>query len=237
MESVSSLLSEVTRLAGLVTLPRQDLVTLRQVEFLSLSERQVLVIMVVNEREVQNRIIETGRRYSESELQQAGNYLTSLCGGLSLMEVRQRLLEELSAHRERMNHMMQAAVDMAEKAFDHKSAGESMLVAGQTNLMSYGELSDMVKLRELFDAFGRKRDILHLLDQSLHASGMQIFIGDESGYGPLDECSVVTSPYEVDGQVLGVLGVIGPTRMAYERVIPVVDMTARLLGAALSKAH
>ena len=238
MGTVSSFLSEITSMAGLVTLPRQEQLTLRQVEFLPLSEQQVLVIMVINEREVQNRIIRTDRDYSASELQQAGNYLTELCAGFDLSSSRDRVLEELRDHRERLNSMMLNAIEMANSAFaDDQSQSESLLVSGQTNLMGYGELSDMSKLRHLFEAFNRKRDILHLLDQSVRADGVQIFIGEESGYEAFDDFSVVTAPYEVDGQMLGVLGVIGPTRMAYERVIPIVDVTARLVGAALNKNH
>lgn len=237
MEMASSLLSEVTHLAGIVMLPRQEHATLRQVEYLPLSEHQVLAILVVNEREVQNKIIRTERRYTASELERAANYINSLCAGTDLYRVRRQLLEELRSDREHMNRMMLAAIEMADKAFDHEPPVDDFVVAGQTNLMEYGELSDMERLRRLFEAFNRKRDILHLLDQSLKANGIRIFIGEESGYEALDECSVVTSPYESEGEVLGVLGVIGPTRMAYDRVIPIVDVTARLLGAALNKQH
>ena len=237
MESVSSLLSNITHLAGVVTLPRHEQLTLRQVEFLSLSDDQVLVILVVNEREVQNRIIRTGRRYAAAELRQAANYLNSVCAGKDLETVRAEILTELRDARETMNAMMQAAVEMAEMALVTKPDTEDVVVAGQTNLMDSGELGDIEKLRRLFDAFNEKRDLLHLLDHSLNANGVQIFIGGESGYNVLDECSVITAPYGDDDQVLGVLGVIGPTRMAYERVIPIVDITARLLSAALNKQH
>ena len=237
MESVSSLLSDITHLAGVVTLPRHEQLTLRQVEFLSLSDDQVLVILVVNEREVQNRIIRTGRRYAAAELQQAANYLNSVCAGKDLETVRAEILTELRNARETMNAMMKAAVEMAEMALFSKPDSEDVVVAGQTNLMDAGELGDIDKLRRLFDAFNEKRDLLHILDHSLSASGVQIFIGGESGYNVLDECSVITAPYGDDDEVLGVLGVIGPTRMAYERVIPIVDITARLLSAALNKQH
>ena len=234
MESASSLLSEITHLAGVIMLPRQEQITLRQVEFLSLSEDQVLVILVVNEREVQNRIIRTGRHYSASELQQAANYLNSLCAGKDLVTVRDEILAELRDTRESMNAMMMAAVEMAEKALVTEPEIDEVMVAGQTNLMEFEELCGIDNLRKLFDAFNQKRDILQLLDQCVRSDGIQIFIGDESGYQMLDECSLVTAPYSVDGQVVGVLGVIGPTRMAYERVIPIVDVTAKLLGAALN---
>jgi heat-inducible transcriptional repressor len=237
MECASSLLSDFTHLAGVIMLPRQEQVTLRQVEFLSLSEDQVLVILVVNEREVQNRIIRTGRHYSPSELQQAANYLNSLCAGKDLVTVRDEILAELRDARESMNKMMLAAVEMAEKALVTEPEADEVMVAGQTNLMDTGDLGGMDKLRRLFEAFNEKRDLLHLLDHSLNAAGMQIFIGEESGYNALGECSVITAPYGAGEEVLGVLGVIGPTRMAYERVIPVVDITARLLSAALNKQH
>jgi heat-inducible transcriptional repressor len=193
----------------------------------------VLVILVVNDREVQNRIIRTGRSYSDSELQQASNYLNEICAGKALGGVRDALLAELRRARERLNDLMVSAIAMAEQAFEPRPPDEDVVVAGQTHLMEYAELADMERLRHLFEAFSRKRDILHLLDNALHASGVQIFIGEESGYDIFEQCSVVTAPYESDGRVLGVLGVIGPTRMAYDRVIPIVDVTARLLGAAL----
>ena len=237
MESASALLSDITHLAGVVMLPRHEQLTLRQVEFLSLSEDQVLVILVVNEREVQNRIIRTGRHYSPAELQQAANYLNSVCAGRDLVTVREEILAELRATRESMNAMMLAAVEMAEKALVTEPEADEVVVAGQTNLMDSGELADMDKLRRLFDAFNEKRELLNLLDHSLNAEGVQIFIGEESGFNVLDECSVVTAPYGDEHEVLGVLGVIGPTRMAYERVIPIVDITARLLTAALNRQH
>lgn len=237
LQRASTLLSDYTRLAGLVMLPRVGAVSLRQVEFLPLSGRQVLVILVLNDHEVENRIIETARRYSASELVQAGNYLSEALAGRDPYSVRSELLRELADAREHMDRMMQATVEVAEKAFVEKPASDDFVVAGQTNLMGYAELSSVDKLRELFDAFNTKRDILHLLDQSLSAQGVQLFIGEESGYNTLDECSLVTAPYQVDGRRVGVLGVIGPTRMAYDRVIPIVDMTARLLGDALNRKH
>ena len=233
MESASSLLSEITHLAGIVTLRRQEHDTLRQVEFLPLTENRILVILVVNEQEVQNRVIHTAHKYTPGELTRAANYLNGQFAGRGLSEVHALLVEELRGAREQMNQMMVDMIAMAEKALAIQDR-DGYVVAGQTNLMEYGELGDMERLRELFNVFSSKRDILHLLDKSLHAGGVQIFIGEESGYDILDNCSVVASPYDVDGEVVGVLGVIGPTRMAYERVIPIVDVTARLLGSALN---
>lgn len=235
LASASSLLSEITSLAGVVMLPRREQVALRQIEFLPLSGSRVLVILVVNEREVQNRIIHTSRRYTSSELNQAANFINAHFGGRNLREVRDALLRQMQADREDMDRLMRSVLEMAQKAFteDEEESGDYLL-AGETNLMSYAEMSDMDRLRQLFEAFSKKRDILHLLDQSLSAEGLQIFIGNESGHEALDACSIVTSPYKVDDKVVGVLGVIGPTRMAYGRVIPIVDVTARLLGAALN---
>lgn len=237
IETASQLLSDLTRLAGIVMLPRQEHMTLRQVEFLPLSNRRVLVILVVNEREVQNRIIHTERNYTPSDLEQAANYLNATFAGKDLSAARAQLLQEMHDTQAHLDRIMAAAREMAEKGFVAERDERDMVVAGQTNLMEYDDLGGIEKLRDLFEAFNQKRDILHLLDQCLKASGVQIFIGEESGYKSLGDCSVVTSPYQVDGQRVSVLGVIGPTRMPYERVIPLVAITAKLLGAALNQRH
>jgi heat-inducible transcriptional repressor len=235
LEQTSSLLSEVTHLMGVVMLPRGDSKALRHVEFLSLSEKRVLVVLVFNEQEVENRIIYTSRSYTAAELQSAANYLNNAFTGKNIKAVRSDLLRELQETRENMDKMMQAVIEMADKAFDSDETTErDFVMAGQTNLMEVADLSNVEKLRDLFIAFNEKRDILHLLDQALKAQSMQIFIGEESGYEVLGDCSVITSPYTVNGGVIGVLGVIGPTRMPYERVIPIVDLTAKLLGSALN---
>lgn len=233
--TASSLLSEISSMAGVIMVPRREQPRVRQVEFLSLSGNRVLVVLVMNEREVQNRIIQTPRRYSAGELQQAANYLNELLAGKDLVKVREALLAEMREAQQNINQLMLAAVELADRTFHEAEEGGDYVIAGQTNLMTYAEMADVERLRQLFEAFNRKRDILHLLDQSLTAQGVQIFIGEESGHRVLDSCSVVTSPYEVDGTVVGVLGVIGPTRMAYDRLIPLVDVTARLLGAALNQ--
>jgi heat-inducible transcriptional repressor len=231
--STSHLLSSVTHLAGVVTVPRRSHPPLRQIEFIPLSDRRVLAILVVNDTEVQNKILDVRRDYSESELRRAANYLTEHCRGRDLYRVRRDLLAEMRSARESMNELMIEAIELAQDLFPEQIPDPDMVVAGETNLMGFEELADMHKLRELFDAFSQRRDILHLLDQSLNASGVQIFIGKESGYRALDDCSVVAAPYQVDDDAVGVLGVIGPTRMAYDRVIPIVDLTAKLLGRAL----
>lgn len=235
LSTASRQLSDITSMAGVVMVPKREVAALRQVEFLPLSSRRVLVILVLNERDVQNRIIHTTRDYSQAELQQIANYLTQLCAGQDLQRARARLLREMDEARDSMNQMMADAIEMAAQAFTTEESGQDYFIEGQTNLMSYSDMGDIERLRKLFEAFNQKRDILQLLDQSLHADGVQIFIGEESGYDVLGDCSVVSAPYKVDDQVIGVLGVIGPTRMAYDRVIPIVDMTARLLGNTLNQ--
>lgn len=229
----SNMLSEVTKLASIVMVPRPDHQSLRQVEFLPLSDNRVLAILVVNEREVQNRIIHTARSYGPSELEQAANYLNQAFAGKEIDQVREGLLREMANTRAEMDRMMQTAIEMAEKTFVSNRTGDEFVVTGHTNLMAIDELSNIERLRQVFEAFNQKRDILHLLDQAIGANGVQIFIGEESGYEVLSEYSVVTSTYGTGGRNLGVLGVIGPTRMAYSRVVPLVDLTARMLGAAL----
>ena len=231
VENASQMLSRITRMTGLVTLPRRELVALRQVEFLPLSDRRVLVIMVVNEREVQNRVIHTDRDYAESELTQAANFINRRFAGESMLEVRHSLLESMRQDKDRMDQLMQAAIDVASKAFEVDQSGDDYVVAGENHLLEHETSTEAV--RQLFDAFSHKRDILHLLDRALASDGVQLFIGNESGYAVLDDYSLVTSPYQVQGEVAGVLAVIGPTRMAYQRVIPVVDVTARVLGSAM----
>lgn len=232
--SASNLLSGLTRYAGLVTLPRHGYGAFRQMEFMPLSGNRVLVIVILNEHEVQNRVIETNRKFSADELRQISNFLNREFAGKDLRTVRKKLVEDIDHTREHVNRLMASVVEVAEKVFVEQEAESDFVLAGQTNLMEYAELANVEKLRELFDAFNHKRDVLHILDQSLQANGVQIFIGQESGYEVFDGCSLVTSSYEVDGEVLGVLGVIGPTRMPYDRVIPIVDLTARLLGEALN---
>ncbi len=237
IRSASSYLSQITRMAGLVTVPRRESTRLRQIEFLPLSDNRVLVILVTNEHEVQNRVLRVDREYSQDELQRAANYINQTFGGSDLGDIRDAVRGELERARNDMDTQMQAMIDVAGKVFERDEDGDedAFVVAGETNLMSFSELSDVDRLRQLFEAFNQKRDVYHLLERCLNADGVQIFIGQESGHDVFDECSVVTAPYRSEeGEVIGVLGVIGPKRMAYERVIPVVDLTSRLLGAALN---
>ena len=234
--AASRMLSSVTRMAGVVTLPRQSHSSLSQIEFIPLSDNRVLAVMVVNGREVQNRILQLERRYSADELRRASNYLNQELAGKELGSIRDRLVAQLKETRESLNQLMLDAIMLAQKVVDAPESGRmEYVMAGETNLMDFAELSSVEKLRRLFDAFTQQRDILNLLDHSLKAEGVQIFIGHESGHTILDDCSIVTAPYTLDQEVVGVLGVIGPTRMAYERVIPIVDITAKLLGSALNQ--
>jgi heat-inducible transcriptional repressor len=235
VQTVSQMLSSVTQMAGLVTLPNPHYVALSQIEFIGLSENRALAIMVMNNREVENRVVQLERAYSSEELRRAANYLNEAFAGRSLPEVRASLLKQLQETRQTMNQLMQDAIQMAQKVFE-APGGERVeyVIAGETNLMGFAELSNIDRLRRLFEAFNEKHDMLRLLDNCLRAQGIQIFIGHESGYQILDDISLVTAPYMLDNQVVGVLGVIGPTRMAYERVIPIVDVTAKLLGSALN---
>lgn len=237
LKSATSILSDITQLAGLVAIPKTETNSIRHIEFLPLSDQRVLAILVVNEKEVVNRIIHTDRDYSTDDLQQAANYINTNFLGQDLVGIRERVHQELLQTQQELSDLMKLVVEISSKVFDAEAQGgeqEELLVEGQTNLMGFSDLSDVDKLKQLFEAFQRKRDILHLLDRCEYGKGVQIFIGQESGYRALDDCSVVTSPYSASGEVVGVLGVIGPTRMAYERVIPIVDITARLLSAALS---
>lgn len=236
--AVSSLLSEFTSMAGVVSIPKPSQVTLRQIEFLPLSENRILVILVTNDREVENRILHTDRNYTASELQQAQNFINEHYAGADLQSVRQKLLDDLDNTRNSMNQAMHDIIAVAHSAMDSAAhPSNEYVLAGETNLMDFAELSDVDTLRRLFDAFSRKRLILDLLDRSISADGVQIFIGEESGYDIFDDCSVVTAPYHVDDDTIGVLGVIGPTRMAYDRVVPIVDVTAKLLESALSHGN
>jgi len=234
--STSNLLSELTRLTGLVMLPQREQVLLRHVEFLSLTQNRVLAILVFNNQEVENRIIYTDRQYTPSELQQAANYLNETYTGFDIAQVKHELISALQQDRDHANTLMQATIDVAAKALDEPKFDKDYVLAGQNHLFNLANQTSVTRLKELFEAFTQKRDILHLLDQCLNTKGIQIFIGEESGYAILDECSLVTAPYSVNNKTVGVLGVIGPTRMPYDKVIPIVDVTAKLLSSALNQA-
>ena len=228
-----SLLSQLTQFAGVIVTPKRREAAFRHLEFLRLSEKRVLLIVVTQDGDVQNRILHTDRTYTPSQLIEATNFFNQNFAGQPLTAIRGRLADELLALRDDIAGLMKVAVEAGEGAL---AEGEALVVTGERNLLHADDLaSNMERLRRLFDLFEQKTSLLHLLDVSQRAQGVQIYIGEESGLVPLDECSVVTASYEVGGQVIGTLGVIGPTRMAYERVIPIVDITAKLLSNALAR--
>ncbi|MBA3696791.1 MAG: heat-inducible transcriptional repressor HrcA [Methylotenera sp.] len=233
ISSAADMLSQLTQFAGVVMIPKRKRIAFKHLEFLPLSEKRILVIIVTSDGNVQNRIIIAEKPYSASELTQASNYFNINFSGQTFEEVQKKLLLELQQMQTDMNRLMSAALDASSKAVDQNKEG--VVISGERNLLQVDELSANVNsLRKLFEIFERRASLMQLLDTSQNAEGIQIFIGGESGYLPLDECSMITAPYEADGQVVGTLGVIGPTRMAYERVIPIVDVTAKLLSNALN---
>ncbi|OOZ20056.1 heat-inducible transcriptional repressor HrcA [Solemya velum gill symbiont] len=232
-ETASNALSELTHMAGLVMIPKRESLFFRQIEFLPLSANRVLVILISSDGEVHNRVIETSQKFSQSELVESANFLNRHYAGEELEVMRDQLINELENTRSEMDAVMKKALSLAGEVLGGEQKEGDYVVSGQTNLMGYNDLTDVERLKLLFDSFAEKRQILHLLDRCMEADGVQIFIGEESHYDPLETCSLVTSAYEVDGAVAGVLGVIGPTRMAYDKVIPIVDVTAKLLSVAL----
>lgn len=231
VETASNIISKVTQLTGIVTMPKRDQVILRHIEFLPLSHQRVLVILVINEHEVHNLIIHTEKEYTVSELQQYANFLIAHYAGLNLFDVRRAVLDAMHSDHDTIEAMMRGVFTLAEQTFQRQQ--EDYVITGESNLLTMAEETGVDKLRSLFNAFSQKQDMLHLLDRCLQTQGIQIFIGKESGHQVLDGCSLVTAPYQLDGKVLGVLGVIGPTRMDYERVISAVDITSKLMSAAL----
>lgn len=231
--AAAQVLSSLSHFAGVVLTPRRSAV-FKQVEFLRLSEKRILLIIVTPDGGVQNRILLTQQDYTASQLVEAGNFLNQNYAGLSFEEVRNRLRGELAQLRDDMTRLMHAAVEAGSEAMAEPE--EPMVISGERNLLGVSDLSSsMDNLRKLFDLFDQKTQLMQLLETSGRADGVQIFIGGDSQLLPLDELSMVTAPYEVDGKVVGTLGVIGPTRMAYERVIPIVDITAKLLSSALTR--
>lgn len=230
----SQLLSGLTHFAGVVMAPRRSTTRIRQIEFLGLAEKRILLIIVTTNGEVQNRILQTDKPYSASELVEAANYLNQHYAGMELEQIRQQLDAEMASLRSDLKTLMQLALDAGDQAISAEA--NRYILSGEKNLLDSEDLaSNMQRLRQLFDLFEQRVSLMKLLDCSHRADGVQIYIGHESGLESLGDCSVVTAPYEVNGEVVGSVGVIGPTRMAYERVIPIVDVTARLLSNALSQ--
>ncbi len=235
LSTASELLSDVSRMAGLVTLPQQTTHIFRHIEFLPLSEDRVLVILVTNEQDVHHRVVKPEQKSSPSELVEAANYLNSIYTGREINEVRSSLATMLKQAIKIVERQATRAAHVASLAFDSEQKDDDFVLAGQTNLMDCTDFSDVSQLRNLFEAFNHKQSILNLLGQSVNDDGPRIVIGDESGEEALGSCSVITSPYMVEGKIAGVVGVIGPTRMHYDQVIPLVNITAKLLGEALNQ--
>lgn len=233
ISKASHLLSGLTHFAGIVLAPRRRTPKIRQIEFISLSDKRILLILVTSDGDVQNRLLFPGRAYTPSELVTATNYLNQHFVGQDFEYISRRLQEDLQKLRGDLQTLMAAALTAGDEVM--RGPDSRYVISGERNLLEVEEFSsNMKRLRELFDLFEQRTSLMQLLELSKRADGVQIFIGGESGLAPLDECSVVTAPYAVDGEVVGSVGVIGPTRMAYERVIPIVEITARLLSSALT---
>ncbi len=232
----SQLVSEMTQMAGVVRVPKQAAAKLRHIEFLPLPEKRILVIMVTNEKDVQNKVLHLDKEYSADELQQAANYLNQQFTGQDVQQIRESLLNDLDRSRQDVDNVMKTVVEVADKALsDDDSIKPRFIVQGETNLVRYNENTNREQLQHLFEIFDRKREMLGLFDRCVHSEGVKIFIGHEAGFEGFGDCSVITAPYSIAGKAVGVLGVIGPARMNYDQVIPVVDITAKLLGDALKQ--
>lgn len=231
--AAAQVLSNLSTFAGVVMSPKRTQI-FKQIEFLRLSEKRILLILVSPQGDVQNRILLTSQDYTPSQLIEASNYINSHYAGLDFESVRMRLRHELDGLRADISALMSQAVQASSSTLQEPQDG--MVISGEKKLLEVGELvSDMDKIKRLFQVFEQRTSLMQLLDISSRADGVQIFIGGESALVPLDDMAVITAPYSVDGVVVGTLGVIGPTRMAYERVIPIVDITAKLLSSALSQ--
>jgi heat-inducible transcriptional repressor len=234
VSQASEMVSEMTHMAGIVSVPKQAHAKLRHIEFLPLPDKRILAIMVTNEKDVQNKVIHLDREYSTDELHHAANFLNQQFTGLDIHQIRENLLKDLERTRQNVDQVMRTAVEVANKALtDNDGKKPEYIVQGEKNLVRYSDMADRNQLQHLFEIFDRKRELLGLFDRCVHEEGVKIFIGHEAGFEGLDDCSVITAPYSVSGKPIGVLGVIGPARMNYDHVIPVVDLTARLLGNAL----
>lgn len=238
LEKASKALSSMTRFAGIVMLPNQNAGRLRQIEFMPLSGNRVLSILVTDDGRVQNRVIALSKEYSQSELTESANFFNEKYGGSTIEDVRKTLVSDIKDSSDKMHRITQNAMDIASKALA-KESGDSdkadVMLSGEQKLLDVPDLCQIETLQKLFNVFKTKQDLLDLLDRSMKTDGVNIFIGEESGYGSLDDCSIVTKTYESEGEVIGTLGVIGPTRMDYSDVISVVDVTANLLSKALTE--
>ena len=234
LTQASNLLSELTHFAGVVATPKRAAFTVRQIEFLRLSEKKVLLIIVMPDGEVENRVLLTHKDYTQSQLTEAGNFLSQHYLDCPFQDIHQRVQAELHQLQDDLTALLSAAMAASDAAMARKN--EDYVISGERNLLHIDDLSsNMNQLRGLFNVFEQKTELLQLLDASRHAPGVHIFVGSESGLAGLDECSVVSAPYAADGKIVGTLAVVGPKRMNYEKVVPIVDITAKLVSNALSQ--
>jgi len=236
MSSASQMLSGITGMASLVLMPNREQGILRHIDFVALGDTRVLVVLVFNEQDVQNRIIELDAAVTADELIKVANFLNEQCVGMSLANAKRSLIERMNQIRSTTNEFMLSVIEATDTVLsEHIQQKIPFLVSGQSNLLNYHELAETDKLKSLFHAFEHHSEMLAILDKSMNAQGVQIFIGHECGSQIYQDCSIVSTPYEVEGEVLGVLGVVGPSRMNYEKVVPNVDVMAKILGSLLKK--
>jgi len=236
MANASKVLSGITGMTSLVLMPNKEQEVLKHIDFISLSANRVLVVLVFNDQDVQNRIIELEQPIGSDELQKTANFLNEQCVGKNLAEAKQFLMGRMDTIRSTTNDFMSSIVEATDHVLEEQLEQKMpFLVSGQTNLLNYQELASSDKLKALFNAFEQHSEMLSLLDKSMQAQGVQVFVGQECGSAIYQDCSIVTTPYQVEGEVLGVLGVVGPSRMDYQKVVPRVDMTAKILGSLLKK--
>ncbi|MEL0083208.1 MAG: heat-inducible transcriptional repressor HrcA [Gammaproteobacteria bacterium] len=236
LSSASQMLADVSRLASLVVLPRAERKTLEHIEFLALSDKRVMAVLVTSDGGVSNRLFHCDQEYGSDDLRRAGQFLAEHCIGKTLMEMQRWLAGHLQELREQVEDSMRGVTDLATRLSSEVGDEDELVLKGESNLLTeQTRPNDMERLRELFAAFDERRTMLQLLQRCAGAEGVQVFIGSNSDYGFYDDYSLVAAPYEVDGEILGMLGVVGPTRMAYDRVVSLVDVTARLVGAAMQK--
>ncbi len=236
LTGAADMLSQITSFAGVLSTPTKTGVAFKQIEFLKLSPQRVLAILITQDGQVQNRVLSVNKEYAENELVEAANFFNATYGSWSLDTVRTDLARHMRSDHRDMHREMRMAIKMAGELFESEAETEkeSVLVSGENNLLGIPDFAELEKIKGLFDTFKTKQVLYDLLQKSMETSGVQIFIGEESGYKILEDCSVIAAPYEVDNERVGVLGVIGPTRMQYNEVISAVDITARLVGSALS---
>lgn len=232
IQTASTMLSQMTHLTGLISVTRPSRVDVRHIEFMKLSDRRILVIMVINSDQVHNKVIHVDREYTDLELSEAEKLIGRYLIGSDFNQAGDQLRAEIKQHKDDVNAILESVLEVMGSVCEDES-DDALLMAGETNMLQFAEMSDINRLRELFDVFNKKRDLLHILENCTEADGVQIFIGSESGFSVLNDYSVIGAPYAIDNEVVGVLGVIGPTRIAYDQVIPTVDLTARLLSSAL----